>query len=612
MFNKLGFQNKVLVIFTLTFIAIISSFSFYLYMYMKMTLIQTEHTSLAPAAQKISDQIDMLYKQLDSATLGYTNYQENLDTMIEMYNTPSNNTLELLLSQSKLTHNLSAIYSLVNDLYKVVIFIPEKNIFFSYIRDEHPVSNMPFPYNSSSALNQIFTANKVFAALPAHPDYWSTSPEIVLSFVRKFSTAYFTDFGMVEIEVPYKTLELICSLDANQRGKNVLIFNEQGSLIYPYSPPNNESTNKDIQQISHYIQDHKTTSGEIKLPGHSVLFNSYKSNYTGWSVVLTDDETTFMENLKHYRTLLFLICVLILLIVLLVYYFIIKKLTKPLNQLTKTVRSVSLNNLTLGESSYSRNDFNEFRLLNRSFEHMIEKLKQSINTEYESRIREMEAHNSALQAQINPHFLFNTLNVIAVHCEDTEAEIAAVMCHRLSRMMRYSSSSSARDAALTDEMKYCVDYLELIKLHYVDCLYYEIDIPSEMNSIRLPKLTLQPFVENCINHGFDKVLPPWKIKITGKFTDAQNWELSIEDNGSGFEENILVQTMQQLSDYRHQLNKGNFIKNLQISGMGVLNTFVRLNMQFGEEFYFKINNLGDHGCRICFGVKTEEKESTSL
>lgn len=581
-------------------------------MYMKMTLVHTEQTSLAPAAQKISDQIDMLYKQLDSAALGYTNNQENLDTMVEMYNTPDNHTFELLLSKSKLTHNLSAIYNVVTDLYKIVIFIPEKNIFFSYIRDEHPVNNIPFPYSSPSSVSQFFAKNKLFVTTPAHPDFWSTSPETVLSVVRKFSTAYFTDFGMIEIEAPYKTLEQICSLDNNQTGKNVLVFDEQGSLIFPFNPINDNTTKDILHPISQNILDQKMASGEIKLSGHSVLFNSYSSNYTGWKVVITDDETFFLKNLSHYRTLIILTSFLILLTVLLVYYIIIRKLTKPLNQLTRTVRRISLDNLTLGESDYTRNEFNEFKLLNSSFERMIEKLKQSINSEYDSRIREMEAHYSALQAQINPHFLFNTLNVIAVHCEDTEAEIAAVMCHRLSGMMRYSGSSSIIDATLTEEMKYCVDYLELIKLHYVDCLFYEINIPLEMNTIILPKLTLQPFVENCINHGFDTSLPPWKIKITGRIIDTYTWELSIEDNGSGFDESALSKTLQKVSAYRDQLQKGNLLKNLQISGMGILNTFVRLHMHFGEGFYFNINNLGEQGCRISFGVKEEEKETTVL
>ncbi|AIQ34897.1 hypothetical protein R50345_09925 [Paenibacillus sp. FSL R5-0345] len=610
MFSKLGFQNKVIVTIMGIFFLILLLSMVYLYTYMKSMLIQTELAGLIPTTQKISDQVDTLYKQLDYAALGFTNNQDNLDVMVELNSDAPSDSMSNLVSQNKLAHNLNAIYNVVSDLHKVIVFVPDKDIFFPYFRTEHLFKNIPMPYSKPSSLNELFIKDKLFAALPPHPDVWSTEPETVISVVRKFSTPYSTDFGMLEIQLPYKSLELITRIENQQSGKQVYIFDDNGMLVFPYNPSIDNHHQALLTTLSKQLQEHIPISGKFKQEDQLTLLSTYNSGYLGWTTVVADDGISLQANLQRYRTILITIGFLTLLAVLIIYYFAIRKLMKPLKALTKTVRAVSLNNLSFNQNPTPNEHFeyNELIMLNRSFEKMIEKLKQAINTEYESRIREIEANYSALQAQINPHFLYNTLNVIAVHCEESGSIIAEDMCLRLAEMMRYSGSSSGTDVLLAEEIKYSIYYLELMKLHYENSLFYEIDIPDTMNILYFPKLSLQPFVENAINHGFDKSFPPWKITINGRFNTVDDWELVIQDNGSGFEQTVLQDLNQKLTAYRSNFIEGKLLKNLQISGMGMLNTFIRLVIHFGENFYFKVSNVGEHGARICFGVKERSDE----
>lgn len=585
------------------FIVVIALFSFYLYYYIKSTLIRTEQNSLTPATQKVSDQIDMMYKQLNYAALGFTYNEQNADVMLELNNTTVNNSADMLIAQSQLIHNLSSIYNVVNDLNKVVIFIPDKNIFMSYVRSEHLVQEIPASYILQSSLNELFSSNPLFSNLPAHPDDWSTEPETVISVVRKFSNAYNSNFGMIELQLPYKSLVEICTIQPNISNQRILILNQKGDLIYPYADLQNEDLKKQMASIFNAAEGKSSHSGEITLSDHPHLFNTYQSGYTGWTTIILDDETLFLNNLNYYRNLLLTISMILLLSIVLIYYMVLRRLTKPLVQLTQIVREVNLNNLTFGDPEYDGYEYNEFKLLHRSFELMINKLKASISSEYEARLRAVEANYSALQAQINPHFLFNTLTVIAAHCEESDSNVAADICYRLSEMMRYSANLTSGTAPFSDEIKYSLDYLELMKLHYDHSLYYIIDVPEAMNTIILPKLTLQPFVENCIDHGFQSTLPPWNIVITASFRSLENWAIMIEDNGSGFPPSALDEIEQKLVYYKKNLQDGNVLNNLQISGMGIMNTYIRLMIQFGDAFYIHIRNLEGRGSRITMGLQ---------
>jgi two-component system sensor histidine kinase YesM len=129
-----------------------------------------------------------------------------------------------------------------------------------------------------------------------------------------------------------------------------------------------------------------------------------------------------------------------------------------------------------------------------------------------------------------------------------------------------------------------------------------------MNQITLPKMILQPIVENCINHGFENTLPPWHILIKGQMTDNCEWFISVEDNGSGFAPEILDLINSQISEYNINLKEGNFRQNLQIGGMGIMNSYARLAICFKDAAIFKIGNINLNGSRVILGGSLIKKE----
>ncbi|MBP1990159.1 sensor histidine kinase [Paenibacillus eucommiae] len=602
----MSFSKKMFVSFAVILLVLITTSSIYLYMYMSKVLIDTETHNLRPVAQKISDQVDMLYKRMDFASLSYTGNKEAFDVIADLNYSLEKNKDEVLprLYENKLGTYLNSIYSSFPEIYKIAIFSPDKGFFFTFVSTSDNIPGIPAKYTNKSQFLSMFEPNELSSFAPPHLDDWSTAPKEVLSFYRKFSNSYFDDYGILEIQAPVQFFNAIVSIDAPRTGKAVWIYDRKGTLIYPVLANKDLSEQKNkLTQAGHTLLKSKRDSGKIDLGDKAFYYASSISDYTGWTTVITDDQKFLQSKLHIYRSVITAVSIQLLSLVLIVEYMLIQRLTKPLNQLIARVKTINLKNLEL---KLPHNGNNELKLLNHSFEHMFRRLRDALNKEYTSKIREMESHYSALQAQINPHFMYNTLHVIAARCQENDADTAAEMCWRLSELMRYSVANATQPTSLSDEMKHTEHYLELMKLHYDhDTLGYTIHIDDRLNNITLPKLTIQPLVENCIKHGFHKALPPWRIIITGTLKLNGDWELTIEDNGAGFDPLMLAKVNHEIQEYNHE---GALERNFQIGGMGILNTFARLSIHSGQHIYLAIENMEPRGSLVRIGQHSWQKE----
>jgi len=203
---------------------------------------------------------------------------------------------------------------------------------------------------------------------------------------------------------------------------------------------------------------------------------------------------------------------------------------------------------------------------------------------------QMQASFDALQAQINPHFIYNILNVISSRSFSLGDEVISEVCQDISKMLRYSTSTVDHSVDLAQEIAHVGHYLALQKKRYEQRLNYKIDVSENLLTLQVPKLILQPFVENAIDHGYKNGKTDISIAITA-YSSNQNWIIEICDNGCGFDGMSLAKLKESL----HQADK----KYLQMSigKMGVINTYVRLRMFF-EEVNISFENNADGGASV--------------
>mgnify|MGYP004458260031 FL=1 len=293
----------------------------------------------------------------------------------------------------------------------------------------------------------------------------------------------------------------------------------------------------------------------------------------------------------------FVCCVIICLVVLAVYSKIVNRPVKELIDAMKHFEK-DTDNFSFNEKDEK---VSEIKILSDSFGHMsvrIKELMEKVRRE-ETELRKTEL--KALQAQINPHFLYNTLDSIQWMCERGETDNASKMVGALAKLFRISISRGHELITIKDEINHVKNYLVIQSFRYREQFSYSFEVDEKLETFLCNKITLQPLVENAIYHGIDRLVDEGEIKITVKEAeDDQNDILMIvEDNGVGMSE--------------EQCQKILCKERSDSSGIGVKNVNDRLKIYFGEKYGLTVKSELDVGtvmtARIPKIAKEEQNEN---
>lgn len=416
---------------------------------------------------------------------------------------------------------------------------------------------------------------------PPHPDYWSDQGTELISIYREIRDVY-ESYGMLEIQQPYSKLASIVQLSTLPEVR-VFVYDDNRNIVYGKGEPEQIES-----MIDAMAAGHRKVNDEIAAAA--------ASEYSGWTVMLLDTSRSLLPGIAILRQTLILIGFALMAITLLILYLITRQLTRPLKQLTSSVKKVSLHNLSIDLANDRKS--NEIVQLNRAFDKMFDRLKNSMNQVVESRSQELNAQFRALQSQLNPHFLYNVLSVIGA--AGLEAGVPKIMdiCHKLSAMLRYITTYREHGVTIRDEVVCAEHYLELMKERYPDHLTYEVDVQPEALAVPIPKLMLQPLVENCFQHAFAPIAPPWRIDVK-IWLDEERWYMRVKDNGSGFDPEALDRLLRKTERFSGDVSAG--LSESKPGGLGLHHTIVRLKLLHGSDMIFAVESGEPRGSIITIG-----------
>lgn len=258
-------------------------------------------------------------------------------------------------------------------------------------------------------------------------------------------------------------------------------------------------------------------------------------------------------------------------------FFIAGRITKPIKKLLAAMRSVGGGDFQK-QVDVGTND--EFGILLQRFNKMNDRIRLLVIENYEIKLKEQEAEILALSMQMNPHFLYNTLNVMNwTAIENNQKELSKMLVN-LSNMLHYTSRKDWRAVHLSEEIKWMNNYFYIMSVRFEDKFTVHYEIEPKLYEYKMPRLLFQPFVENAVMHGFDQIEAGGMISIRGWIDSGKRYYV-IEDNGRGMSNDTIDEILYKES-----------------TSIGIKNTIARIQMTYGDSYGVAINSLPGRGTMI--------------
>lgn len=514
-----------------------------------------------------------LVKQVSLSVDKYINNAEKLSDYIYS-NILSVNDLK---NEEEISKNLHLFYDINKDIIDdIKIYSKDFKTIFSVKDDIYKNNNKDYFKIDTAYLGKGIYFSKPYLKNKIEKEEYIW----VLSMLRKFSEKD-ADSIILSIDFKYTSFKSLFENLSFSKGSYIYVVDKDNEILY----------HKDMQLIKNGL----VKENNLELKNYLEGFNS--ENFLGikrsiiiknieateWKIVGVREERGLL--LKSLKIKLFIIFILFYIIFVLVVInaYISAIITKPIKKLEKSLTELENNNL---EADIYIGGSYEIMHLGTSIKNMslsIKKLMQDIVREHEEK-RKIEF--DTLQAQINPHFLYNTLDIIVWMIENENKQGAVKVVTALARFFRISLSKGQNIISVKNEIEHVKNYLMIQQMRFKNKFRYEIDLPEELYSYQSLKLILQPIVENAIYHGMEFMDGDGLINIEVKKEDDKLLFI-ISDNGFGIrEENI-----KNILEAKIDISK-------RSSGIGIRNVNERIKIYFGKEYGINIESILDVGTKV--------------
>lgn len=394
--------------------------------------------------------------------------------------------------------------------------------------------------------------------------------------------------GAVFIDLNYSAISELC--DQNSIGDKgyVFIVDQDGNIVY--HPQQQQLYNELQTENIEAVMNAKTDTVTVGEGDHEKIYTISRSDKTGWTVVGCMNVAELLKSSRQAQRI-YVICAAGLIILSLILSRVLaRNITYPIQRLRDSMKKVQTGEFPTTDIEVSSE--NEIGSLTKSFNVMThriaELMEQNIHEQEEKRKSELKA----LQSQINPHFLYNTLDSIIWMAEGKKNEEVVLMTASLARLLRQSISNADELVSVGQEAEYARSYLTIQKMRYKDKLEFQIDISPAISGVKIIKLVLQPIIENAIYHGL-KYKESKGFLIVRGYQEGKKAVLEVEDNGVGMDEETLSHIFE-----KHKVN-------YHSNGVGVYNVQKRLKLYYGEEYGIVYKSRKNEGTRAVITIPME-------
>jgi two-component system sensor histidine kinase YesM len=346
-----------------------------------------------------------------------------------------------------------------------------------------------------------------------------------------------------------------------------------------------------IQQKTATLDSFQTV--DDKLARYSFMVIGKTLRLARFSVIYTIQEKSLLAGLLKYKQLIYVIEGMVLSLFILYLLFLRKLMLKPIQRLARGMLKIKKGNweFRLPETSLSK----EFELLNSTFNEMAAEITRLKEDVFVKQLQAQKARLDLLQSQINPHFFMNSLNIVYSLAGLNETKLVRKLVQHIVDFLRFTMQNNREWITVKQEIDHIRNYLEIHKLRFPRNLTYFIDTEDQLESILIPPLIIQPFVENCIKHGFFQEHRSFHIEIIVRMAEKGGLELTVKDNGNGF-------SQEQLARWRGSVDLPN-------KHIGIRNVMERLSIAYNGKALLSFDNAIGGGAVVAIGLPLSSKEA---
>lgn len=413
------------------------------------------------------------------------------------------------------------------------------------------------------------------------------SMDKIFSVVKRFEMPDGQE-GVILIDIRHDIIEqLIDSISVGDDGF-LYIADSQGDVVY--TPANSL-----VYRIDNQCFTDATDTTNVAIGSGNYWVSSRFSEYTGWRSVGVLSEAEYTASIKQIYGILAMCILLCVVLCVVLAVKLSDTVTRPLFALQRLMKKVEEGDFSVRfHSDYT----DEIGHLGNSFNRMLERSNNLIQELYVEKQARLEAQLKTLQEQIKPHFLYNTLDTISWMARMHGADDVVKLVDALTNMFRVGLSRGKDFIPLKDEKRHVQNYLYIQKTRYADKLGYDISIPEELDEVTVPKLILQPLVENAIYHGIKLKPGGGTITVTG-YQDGRDLTLSVRDNGAGVAPDRLALIQKQLSEPGGVDTK---------VGFGLFYVAERISLCYGKDYGVTIESVEGEGTTVTIRIPMEDKK----
>lgn len=493
-------------------------------------------------------------------------------------------------AEDKLFNTIDVLLGLRKDIVGIYIFDDTNNKYYkTSVGDITPL----YYFVEQPWFKKVKMLNGERLIIPTHKaDYFvSKYPKYVFSVASSIiSRENKEQIGVICVDMNLEVIKNTVSKFMDSENNELYIIDSEKNIIY-----SSDEIDLGRKFNKEWMPDPDNLESEegqfIKyIGGRKNLVTYYHSKSIGWWYVTVNDlDSLIAANTNGFKKIIIIFTIAMLVTLAILSILMSNTITRPIKKLQTAMKRSKDGDFKTVDGVHSKDEIGQLVTIYNS---MVNKISELINTVYKVTIKEKEAQLNALQTQINPHFLYNTLNSISCIAQVKGVEDIMVICKALSDLFRYSIKAGNQMVTLKEELKSIRDYMTIQSIRYENKIEVIYNIHEEAMNCKILKLTLQPIVENAIYHGLEPKRGKGLLMIEVEETDNESIVVSITDNGIGMDEAKLNTIRSLLGEHCDSSETSDKVS------VGFKNVHDRIILYFGNQYGLRISSTIGIGTNV--------------